>query len=87
MSADVSGITFISEHYFFLKTPSLTRNENRIYRRVELERQAIKALIKFSTGDTDILPDYFPEEQNEIMSWLNVAISEFSKRRNGNKVL
>ena len=87
MSADVSGITFISENYFFLRTSSLTSNENRKYRRVELERQVKKALIKFSTEDTHILADYFPAEQDELMSWLNIAISECSKRRNQIKVL
>lgn len=87
MSADVRGITFISDHYFFLRTTSLTPNENRKYRRVEFEKQVKKALIKFSTEDTHILADYFPEGQDELISWLNIAISECSKRRNQIKVL
>jgi len=83
----MNGIIFLTEHYFFLKTSSLTPNENRMYRRVELERQAIKALIKYSTEETHTLTSYFPDEQNDIISWLNVTISECSKRRNRNKLL
>jgi hypothetical protein len=52
-----------------------------MYRRRKLEMQTIKVLIKFSKEDRYPLSDYFPEEQNEMMSWLNMAILECNKRR------
>lgn len=82
MTSDGNGIIFLADHYFFLKTSSLTQDERNTQRRTVFEKQAIKALIKFSKEDRHSLTDYFPEEQNEMMSWINVAISECSKTRN-----
>jgi len=51
-----------------------------LYTRTNLERKAKKAIIKFSTYDHSSINDYLPEEQNEIISWINVAIAECNKR-------
>jgi len=86
MISNMNGIIFLTEHYFFLKSSSLTPNESKMYRRIKLERQARKAIIKFSNDDRHAVIDQFCQERNEVISWINVAISECSKWRNRNKV-
>lgn len=54
--------------------------ESKKYRRTTLEGQARKLLIKFSKEEHSSVNDYFPEEQNEILAWINVAIAECNKR-------
>ena len=81
MTSDISEITFITEHYFFLKTSPLTQIENKLFRRKKLERQARKAIMKFSKHDEDSLSNYLSEEQNELTTWIRLAIAECSKIR------
>jgi hypothetical protein len=81
MTSDISEITFITEHYFFLKTSPLTQIENKLFRRKELERQAKKVKMKFSKHDEHSLTNYLPEEQNELTAWINLAFAECSKMR------
>jgi hypothetical protein len=81
MTSDISEITFITEHYFFLKTSPLTQIENKLFRRKKLERQARKAIMKFSKHDKYYLTNYLPEEQNELTAWIHLAIAECSKMR------
>ena len=82
MTSDISEITFITEHYFFLKTSPLTQIENKLFRRKKLERQARKVKMKFSKHDEHSLTNYLPEEQNELTAWINLAFAECSKMRN-----
>lgn len=81
MTSDISEITFITEHYFFLKTSPLTQIENKLFRRKKLERQARKVIMKFSKHDEHSLINYLPEEQNELTAWINLAFAECSKMR------
>lgn len=57
--------------------------ENKEYRRTKLETQVRKAIIKFSKDGLFRINDYPAEEQDEIISWANMAIAECNKRRNG----
>ncbi len=81
MTSDISEITFITEHYFFLKTSPLTQIENKLFRRKKLERQARKVIMKFSKHDEHSLTNYLPEEQNELTAWIDLAFAECSKMR------
>ena len=81
MSSGIAGITFITEHYFFLNTSPLTQIESKLFRRKKLEREARKAIMKFSKHDAHSLTNYLPEEQNEMTAWIHLAIAECSKIR------
>jgi hypothetical protein len=82
MISDMRGITFITEHYFLLKTSPLSEIEGKLSRRKKLERQARKAIRKFSKHDSHSLTNYPPEEQNEMTAWIHLAIAECSKLKN-----
>ncbi|HEY7696596.1 MAG TPA: hypothetical protein VH797_10920 [Nitrososphaeraceae archaeon] len=81
MTSNISEILFIAESYHYLKTPPLYRIENRNVRRRKLERQARKAIMKFSRHDMHSLTNYSAEEQLEMTAWIHLAISECSKIR------
>jgi hypothetical protein len=80
MTSDTNGIIYLANSYFFLRTSSFIGCETKKYRITDIERRARKAIIKFSTDDNSSINEYLPEEQNEIISWINVAIAECNKR-------
>jgi len=59
--------------------------ESEKHRRTKLERQTRKAIIKFSKDDPSPINDYLAEERDEIISWVNLAITECNKKRNRTK--
>ena len=79
MTSYISEIVFITEHYHYLKTLPLLQIEKRMFRRKKLERQARKAIMKFSKHDVYSLTNYLAEEHNEMTTWIHLAISECSK--------
>jgi len=79
MTSHIPEIVFITEHYHYLKTLPLLQIENRMFRRKKLERQARKAIMKFSKHDLHSLTNYFAEEQNEMTTWIHLAISECNR--------
>jgi len=79
MTSYTPEIVFITEHHHYLKTLPLLQIENRKFRRKKLERQARKAIMKFSKHDVYSLTNYLAEEQNEMTTWIHLAISECSK--------
>ena len=79
MTSYISEIVFITEHYHYLKTLPLLQIEKRMFRRKKLERQARKAIMKFSKHDVHSLTNYFAEDQNEMTTWIHLAISECNK--------
>ena len=85
MTSEIPKITFITDHYYFLKTSPLTQIENNLFRRKKMERQARKAIMRFSKYDHSRINDYSPEEQNEIITWINIAIAECFKGRKQNQ--
>ena len=93
MTSFIPEIVFITEHYHYLKTLPLLQIENRVFRRKELERQArrvimkfSKVIMKFSKHDVHSITNYLTEEQNEMMAWIHLAISECSKIKKQDRV-
>jgi hypothetical protein len=78
MTSYISEIVFITEHYHYLKTP-LLQIEKRMFRRKKLERQARKAIMKFSKHDVHSLTNYLAEDQNEMTTWIHLAVLECNK--------
>jgi hypothetical protein len=85
MTSTGPEIVFITEHYHYLTQP-LLQIENRMFRRKKLERQARKAIMKFSKHDVHSLTNRLLEEQNEMIAWMHLAISECSKMRKEDRV-
>ena len=81
MISIISEIVFITEHYHFLNTSPLTQIDSKLFRRKKLERQARKAIMKFSMHDARSLTNYLPEEHNEMTAWIHLALAECSKIR------
>jgi len=81
MTSNIPEIVFITKHYHYLKTLPLLQIENRMFRRKKFERQARKAIMKFSRHDAYSLTNYLTEGQNEMTNWIHLAISECSKIR------
>jgi hypothetical protein len=52
-----------------------------LQRRKKLERQARIAIMKSSKHDVHSLTNRSLEEQNEMIAWMHLAISECSKMR------
>jgi hypothetical protein len=86
MTSFIPEIVFITEHYHYLKTLPLLQIENRVFRRKELERQARRVIMKFSKHDVHSITNYLTEEQNEMMAWIHLAISECSKIKKQDRV-
>ena len=79
MTSNIGEITFIAEHYFFLKTAPLAQIESKSFRRKQLERKAKTVIMKFSNHDEHLVTNYLLPEHNEVAAWINLAISECSK--------
>jgi hypothetical protein len=85
MTSDMHGITFIAEHYFFLKTTPLAQIESKSIRSKQLERKAKTVIMKFSSHDEHLVTNYLPPEHNEVATWINLAILEFNKTQKQKK--
>lgn len=81
MTSFIPEIVFITEHYHYLKTLPLVQIQRRVFRRKKLERQARRAIMKFSKHDVYSVTNYLAEEQNEMTTWIHIAISECSKMK------
>jgi hypothetical protein len=87
MTSTGPEIVFITEHYHFLKILPRIQVESKMFRREKLERQTRKVIIKFSKHDMHSLTNYLPEEPNESMAWITLAIAECSKIKKWKKNL
>ena len=81
-----SEIVFVTEHYHFLKILPEIQSQNKIYRKKSLERQARKIIMKFSKHDVHSFTNYSAEEQNEMTTWIHLAISECNKIKKQDRV-
>lgn len=79
MNSKPPEIFIITEHYFFLKTPLLTQTETRIHRKRKFEKKARKAIMRLSKQDTHSSTNFLEEDQNEMTTWIRLAITECSK--------
>ena len=86
MTSYIPEIVFITEHYHYLKTLPLVQIQNKVFRRKKLERQARRAIMKFSKNDVHSVTNYLAEEQNEMTAWIHLAISECSKIKKQDRV-
>ena len=79
MTSEIPEITFITDHYFFLNISPLTKVETKSIRRKDLEQKAKRAILIFSKHDTHSSTNFLEEDQNEITTWIRLAIKECGK--------
>lgn len=79
MTGEISEITFITDHYFFLNISALTKIETKSIRRKDLEQKAKRAILKFSKQDTHSSTNILEQDQNEMTTWIRLAMKECSK--------
>lgn len=79
MTSEIPEITFITDHYFFLNISPLTKSKTKSIRRKELEQKAKRVILKLSKQYAHSSANFSEEDQNEITTWIRLAITECSK--------
>ncbi len=79
MNSSISEIFVVTDQYFFLKAPLLIRTKAKLLKRRKIETRARNAMMRISKHETHYFTNYLDADQNEMTTWIRLAIKECSK--------